>query len=71
MHSRQIEAQGKQIEAHGRQIEAQGKQIGELGNIVLRLGHVVETQVGAQTRTDERLNTLITVVERYFSNGRK
>ena len=60
-----------QIEAHGKQIEAQGKQIGELGNFALRLGHVVEEQVAAQARTDKRLNTLITVVERYFSNGRK
>ena len=63
MHSTQIEAQGKLI-------EAQGKQIGELGNFILRLGHVVEEQVAAQARTDERLNVLIAVVERYFSNGR-
>jgi chromosome segregation ATPase len=57
-------------EMHSAQIEAQGKQIGELGTFVLRLGHVMEEQVEAQARTDERLNTLIGVVERYFSNGR-
>lgn len=60
-----------QIEAHGKQIEAQGKQIAELGNFVFRLGHVVEEQAAAQARTDERLNTLIGVVERYFSDGRQ
>ena len=59
-----------QIEAHGKQIEAQGKQIAELGNYVLRLGRVVEEQVAAQARTNERLNVLVSVVERYFSNGR-
>ncbi len=64
MHTTQIQAQGKQI-------EAQGKQIAELGNYVLRLGRIVEEQAAAQARTDERLNALIAVVERYFSNGRK
>jgi hypothetical protein len=62
----------KEITAlHTTQIEAQGKQIAELGNFVLRLGHIVENQVSAQARTDERLNALIGVAERYFSNGRK
>jgi septal ring factor EnvC (AmiA/AmiB activator) len=62
----------KEITAmHTVQIEAQGKQMGELGDFVLRLGHIVEEQASAQARTDERLNSLITVVERLFSNGHK
>jgi uncharacterized protein YoxC len=42
--------------------------VGELDNLVLRLGRIVEEQ---GRRTDERLNVLIEVVERYFSNGHK
>ncbi len=38
-------------------VEEQGRRMGELTE--------------AQRRTDERLNTLINVVERYFSNGHK
>ncbi len=55
---------------HTSQIEAQGKQIGEVSNFLLRLGHIVDEQRTQQARTDERLNALISAVERYVSNGR-
>jgi len=42
----------------------------ELQDLVLRLGRVVEEQSRTLSRTDERLNILISVVERYFSDGR-
>lgn len=56
-------------------------QIGQLEDLMLRLGRIVEEQgrrteeslirlASAQQQTDARLNTLIAVVERYFSNGR-
>src|SRR5262245_3428402 len=45
----------KITEEHGRQIEKHGRQIEELGRQL--------------SRTDDRLNVLIGVVERYFSGG--
>ena len=65
------------VEQHTTQIGELRTHIGELENLVLRFGRVVEEQshtvdnlIAAQHRTDERLNALINVVERYFSNGR-
>jgi len=60
-------------------------QIGQLADLTLRIGRIVEEQArrldglagrmdelaASQKRTDERLNTLIDVVERYFSDGHK
>ena len=57
-------------------------QIGQLTDLTLRIGHVVEEQArqldglagrmdelaASQKRTDERLSTLIDVIERYFSD---
>ena len=70
-----------QIDKHTAQIEQHTSQIGQIADLVLRIGRIVEEQgrrtderierlAEAQGRTDERLNTLISVVERYFSNGR-
>ena len=58
------------IAKHSLQIGQLGSSFGELQSLVLRLGRVVEEQVRAQSRTDDRLNVLIGVVERYFPNGR-
>ena len=60
----------EQIAENSRQIAQLGSSFGELQGLVLRLGRVVEEQARAQSRTDDRLNVLIGVVERYFSNGR-
>ena len=61
----------RQLEEHFRVIEANSGQIGQLGDLTLRVGRIVEEQARRMDRTDERLNTLISVVERYFSNGKK
>ena len=60
----------EQIAENSHQIAQLGSSFGELQGLVLRLGRVVEEQARAQSRTDDRLNVLIGVVERYFSNGR-
>ncbi len=71
----QIKEQGKQIREQGEQIASQGEQIGALGihsqslaETVLRLGQVMAER---DRQTDARINALILVVERYFSNGKK
>jgi len=65
--------------------EDNARQIGELSGLTMRIGRIVEVQAGhidkladrmgelaeSQQRTDVRLNALINIVERYFSNGRK
>ncbi|HYK88410.1 MAG TPA: hypothetical protein VE398_06550 [Acidobacteriota bacterium] len=60
------------------QLAVNSGQIGQLSDLTLRIGRIVEEQARrmdalaeSQRRTDERLNTLINVVERYFSNGHK
>ncbi len=67
------------------QIDANSRNIAQLADLTLRIGRIVETQAGhidaltqrmdqlaqAQARTEDRLNALIIVVERYFSNGHK
>ena len=68
--SRNIAENSLQIGEHSRQISQLGSAFGELQGLVLRLGRVVEEQARAQSRTDDRINVLIGVVERYFSNGR-
>ena len=74
-----IETQLEQLSAS---VARHDTQIIRLTDVVLSLAHVVEEQgrrmdegfarlTEAQRRTDERLNALINVVERYFSNGRQ
>jgi septal ring factor EnvC (AmiA/AmiB activator) len=68
--------------SHESDIAAHSAQIVRLADVVTSLAHVVEEQgrrmeEQAQRmeqqgrRTDERLNVLINIVERYFSNGHK
>jgi hypothetical protein len=52
----------KVVESHSGQIENNTQQIAELGRYLLNLAHIVE-------RTDERLNSVITMVERRFGNS--
>lgn len=59
----------EQIARHTEQIGQLATRTGELQELMMRLGRVVEEQARALSRTDERLNILISVVERYFSNG--
>ena len=65
---------------HSEQIAQHSAQIAEVGSFILRLGRVVEEQVRRfeeeaqqrreeSRRIDERLNALIHIIERYFSNG--
>ncbi len=68
---------------NSRKITENTEHIGQLADLTLRIGRIVEEQAtrmdaltgrmdelaASQVRTDERLNTLIHVVERYFSNG--
>ena len=66
--SRLISENAKQISDNSRQIGRNAGQVSQLADFVLRLGRVVEEGF---KHTDERLNALIHVVERYFSNGRQ
>jgi len=84
-HAAQMAANSKQIEENRKLIEENSKQIGQVVDLTLRIGRIVEEQARrmddwderlkalaeSQARTDERLNTLINVVERYFSNGHR
>jgi methyl-accepting chemotaxis protein len=63
---------------NSRQITENSANIGQLTDLTLRIGRIVEEQArrmdelaASQQRTDECLNTLIHVVERFFSNGHK
>jgi chaperonin cofactor prefoldin len=55
----------------GRIVERQGDIVERLGERVERLGQRIEDLAEAQKQTDTRLNALIDVVERYFSDGRR
>jgi hypothetical protein len=68
--SSQIAENSSQIAANSGQIAANSASIAQLGDLTLRIGRVVEAQAGRMDELAERLNTLINVVERYFSNGR-
>ena len=68
----------RRLDETAHRTEENSANIAQLGDLTLRIGRIVEEQAkqmtvlaNSQTRTDERLNALINVVERYFSNGRK
>lgn len=67
-HSAQIAEHSAQIAQHSAQIAENSSQISSLRDLLLRTLRIIEEQ-GRQT--DERINALVLVVERYFSNGRK
>ena len=71
--SRQIALHSEQIALHSEQIEAQSEQIAKLTDLTLRIGRIAEEQAkrvdDSQARTDERLNILIKMIERRFSDG--
>ena len=74
-HSQQIARHGEQIAKQGEQIASLGGQIVQLGghvrsltDTVGRLAHVVDER---DRQTDAKINALIGVVEKYFSNGKK
>ncbi|MDA2925197.1 hypothetical protein MYX65_11215 [Acidobacteria bacterium AH-259-L09] len=66
----------RQIAGNSEQIRRNAEQIQQLTNLLFRTGRVVE-ELGRRTdelresqkQTDVRLNILIDVVERYFSNA--
>jgi hypothetical protein len=47
---------------------SQGGQVQSLADTVIRLARILDER---DRQTDARINTLIGVVERYFSNGKK
>jgi methyl-accepting chemotaxis protein len=83
--ARQIGENARQIGEHTRQIgelaahaAQNSSQIAQLTDLTLHIGRAVEVQgrrmdelAESQRHTDERLNALIAIVERYFSDGRE
>lgn len=67
-HSQQIARQGEQIAKQAEQIAGLGSYVQSLADSVLRLGRVVDER---DRQTDAKINALIQVVERYFSNGKE
>ena len=79
--SKQIAENSLQITENSRQISDNSRQISQLADSLLRIGRVFEAGfkrtnerlsilADSQINTNERLNTLINILERYFSNGR-
>ncbi len=68
MQSQQIAKHDEQIGSLGEAVGMQGGQIQSLADSVLRLARVIEER---DRQTDARINALIGVVERYFSDGKK
>jgi chromosome segregation ATPase len=67
-HDEQITKHDEQIAGLGNAIGMQGSQVQSLADTVLRLARVMDER---DRQTDAKINTLIAVVERYFSNGKK
>jgi methyl-accepting chemotaxis protein len=75
--SQQIAENSRQIAEHSAQIGGLSDRIGQLSDLTLRIARIVDVQAhrmdelaASGRQSDERLSALITVVERYFSNGR-
>jgi methyl-accepting chemotaxis protein len=76
--SKQIAENSKQIAENSTQIAQNTEQIRQLADLTLRIGRIMEQQASrmdalaeSQRNTGQRLNALINVVERYFSNGHR
>jgi chromosome segregation ATPase len=67
-HDEQIAKHDEQIAELGNVIGMQGGQVQSLADTVLRLARVMDER---DRQTDAKINALIAVVERYFSNGKK
>jgi chromosome segregation ATPase len=81
--AKRTDENAKAIDGLRKRTEENAGQIGELTGLTHRIGRIVELQAGhidklavrmdelaeSERRTDARLNSLINVVERYFSNG--
>jgi tRNA C32,U32 (ribose-2'-O)-methylase TrmJ len=81
-HWKVIERHSEQIERNSAQIEAMSGRVEQLADLTLRIGRIVEAQgedfnrrlkamLEAQAQTDQRLNALIHIVERYFTDGER
>jgi len=68
VHSQQIAQQGEQIARHSQQIAELGGHVQSLTDTVLRLARIVDER---DRQAGAKINSLIAVVERYFSNGKK
>lgn len=68
---RLIAENSKQITENSRLSAENARQIGQVVDLTLRIGRIVEEQAHRMDDLAERLNTLINVVERYFSNGHR
>ena len=67
-HDEQIAKHTEQIAGLGEVVGMQGGQVQSLADTVLRLARVIDER---DRQTDAKINALIGVVERYFSNGKK
>lgn len=61
---------GKLTDAQERIVEAQERTWAAMEAMDAKLSAKMDKLAEAQSQTDERLNALISIVERYFSNGR-
>ena len=68
MQSQQIAKHDEQIARLGEVIGMQGGQVQSVAETLLRIAQVVDER---DRQTDAKINALIGVVERYFSNGKK